>query len=154
MQTSLHVKKLSALFVSVALFAGCGQDSAKTADDKTNEQTASESTSSSSESSVAIAAGLGAVKASTNTPLPVTEQVLAAAQQNDFRLLATSGRSITIPGLSEEEAAYANKNCGVKLLPSMGDVIKSPEQREQRKKTLAHMKKYNQEMIKMCKKLV
>lgn len=91
------------------------------------------------------------IKASTNEQLSIVDKVELAAKNNDFRLLATSGRSVSIPGLSAEDVEFGNKNCGIKLLPSMGDVIRSDEQRAQRKKTLEYMKSYNKEMIKRCK---
>ena len=149
MQDLQRFKQFGIISLAFTTLVSCGQQN-----DKVQDETTVKNTKAVTKESATIDIALAGVKASTNGALSIKEQVLAAAKKNDFRLLATSGRSISIPGLSAEEAEYANKNCGVKLLPSMGDVIKSKKQREQRKETYQHMQAYNKEMIKLCKRLV
>ncbi len=80
----------------------------------------------------------------------IDADVAMAISNNDYRLLATSGRRITFPGISNDDFDFAEKNCGKNILASMGDVVKSDEQRAARTEKLKYMKAYNQAMFKIC----
>ncbi len=94
---------------------------------------------------------------------------LAVAEQ-DLRLLATSGRRTTFPGIDQQGYDFVNKHCGKKFMVGTGDVLSldSPEesdspdksvkslsiedQREQRKQQVQFMSAYNVRMFVLCQK--
>ncbi|WP_448548892.1 hypothetical protein [Thalassotalea fusca] len=82
---------------------------------------------------------------------PVDTEVFQARKNNDFRVYGTSGRNITIPGISSEDRSFAVEQCGIKFMKGTGDVIKTPEQRQERKEKVAYMKSYNQRIFVLCK---
>jgi len=88
------------------------------------------------------------------TPLPTAkvEQAIALAKQNkDYRFLATSGRSTTLPGIDVSRFQTLIELCGKKYSSAAGDVITSEEQRGQRKKLVNFMRQYNEQMLVICR---
>ncbi|NRA59438.1 MAG: hypothetical protein HRU25_00715 [Psychrobium sp.] len=78
-------------------------------------------------------------------------ELTKAVAAQDYRLYATSGRRVLIPGLNNEEMAVGKQRCGIKFMKDVGDVIKSASQRELRKETVRYMTSYNLRMVKLCK---
>ena len=81
----------------------------------------------------------------------ITEAITLAKQNKDYRLLATSGRSTSIPGVDMRDFQTLIKLCGKKYNPEAGDVITSAEQRGERKKQLDFMRQYNEQMLVICR---
>ena len=81
----------------------------------------------------------------------VNELIQEAKETGDTRLLATSGRKTTIPGLSQEEISKVELCGGYRYFKNTGDEITSQEQRESRKFSVEVMTEYNQIMLKNCK---
>jgi len=86
---------------------------------------------------------------STNLPEP-QNAVEEARSNNDYRLYAFKGRRMTVPGLTPEQQQKAQEMCGTKLMEGTGDVIKTPEDREQRKTKLKFATEYNRLMFTSC----
>ena len=81
------------------------------------------------------------------------KQALFAAKQNkDYRLLVTSGRSISVPGVQSADYQAVLALCGKNYNSAVGDVIKSPQQRLERKKQIEFMRQYNEKMVVICQK--
>lgn len=70
---------------------------------------------------------------------------------NDYRILATSGRRTTYPGVDVSEYDFVKSKCEDRFMPETSDAIKSPEDREARRKIENYMKLYNQRMLVHCK---
>lgn len=85
---------------------------------------------------------------------PVSEDVqkaLAFATENkDYRLLVTSGRNMSIPGVKSSDYQTVIELCGKKYNPKAGDVLTSEEQRTARKKEINYMRQYNEQMLNIC----
>ena len=80
----------------------------------------------------------------------VMELIKSAEESGDKRFLATSGRRVTFPGISEEEE-YKVKLCGgYRFMEETGDVISNEKQRENRKQTIEIMAEFNRYMLKHC----
>ena len=78
-------------------------------------------------------------------------KALALAKENkDYRLLVTSGRSMSIPGVKASDYQAMIELCGKKYSSAAGDVIASEEQRLERKKLVDFMRHYNEEMLTIC----
>jgi len=75
-----------------------------------------------------------------------------AIANKDFRFFATSGRRITLPGVIENEKELLISQCGVKFMPDTGDVLKSEQQRMERKLKVVYMTEYNQRIMRSCRK--
>lgn len=82
----------------------------------------------------------------------LNEALTLAKKQKDFRLMATSGRSITIPGVKSSDYQAMIELCGTKYSSGTGDVITSENQRAERKKLVNYMKKYNEQILILCQK--
>lgn len=80
----------------------------------------------------------------------LSEAITRAKQNNDYRLLVTSGRSINVPGIKASEYQTVLELCGKKYSSAAGDVITSEEQREERKKLVDFMRQYNEQMLVIC----
>jgi len=81
----------------------------------------------------------------------LSKAIALAKQNKDYRLLATSGRSTSIPGVDMRNSQTLIKLCGKKYNPEVGDVITSAEQRVERKKHLDFMRQYNEQMLVICR---
>ncbi len=78
-------------------------------------------------------------------------KAIALARKNkDYRLLVTSGRSISIPGVKSSDYQAVIVLCGKKYNSAVGDVITSEEQRLARKKEVNYMRQYNKQMLVIC----
>jgi hypothetical protein len=80
----------------------------------------------------------------------VTQAIALAKSNKDYRLMVTSGRSISIPGVDSSDYNAVIELCGKKYSPEAGDVIRSEAQREARKKVVIFMQQYNEQMIAIC----
>lgn len=84
--------------------------------------------------------------------LQVEQDIQQAIVDNDYRLYGFQGRRMTLPGISPEQTDDVAKRCGYKLMEGTGDVLKSEQQREQRRKKLEYATLYNQKMLLLCDK--
>lgn len=92
---------------------------------------------------------------SDKSSLEAVKQALALANQHkDYRLLVTSGRNMSIPGVKPTDYQMAIELCGKKYNPKVGDVITSEEQRLARKKEISFMRQYNEQMLIVCQEIV
>jgi hypothetical protein len=80
----------------------------------------------------------------------VRQAIMLAKQNKDYRLLVTSGRSPSVPGVDVSNFQILIELCGKKYNPAAGDVITSQEQRVTRKKQVAFMRQYNEQMLVVC----
>tara|TARA_R110002050_G_scaffold191693_1_gene326487 strand:+ start:682 stop:1074 length:393 start_codon:yes stop_codon:yes gene_type:complete len=80
----------------------------------------------------------------------VKQALMLAIENKDYRLLVTSGRSMSIPGVKSSDYKAAIALCGKKYSPTTGDVITSEEQRMTRKKDVNFMRQYNEKMLTIC----
>lgn len=80
------------------------------------------------------------------------EAIALAKQNKDYRLLVTSGRSMSIPGVNASDYQTLLALCGKKYNSATGDVIKSQAQRLERKKQIEFMRQYNEQMVAICQK--
>lgn len=80
------------------------------------------------------------------------EAIAIAKQNKDYRLLVTSGRSMSIPGVNGSDYQTLLELCGKKYNSATGDVIKSQAQRLERKKQIEFMRQYNEQMVAICQK--
>ena len=78
------------------------------------------------------------------------DAITLARKNNDYRLLVTSGRSMSIPGVKASNYEAMIKRCGKKYSPNAGDVITSEDQRLARKKLVDFMRYYNEKMLIIC----
>ena len=78
------------------------------------------------------------------------EAIALAKQNKDYRLLATSGRSVSIPGVDGSNFRTLIELCGKNYSAGAGDVITSQEQRLARKKLVDYMRQYNEQMLVIC----
>ena len=81
----------------------------------------------------------------------VQQAITLATENKDYRLLATSGRNTSIPGIKSTEYQMAIELCGKKHNPITGDVITSEDQRSARKKEINFMRQYNEQMLTICR---
>lgn len=87
--------------------------------------------------------------------LEAVKQAIALAKHHkDYRLLVTSGRNMSIPGVKPADYEMAIELCGKKYNPKVGDVIASEEQRLARKKEISFMRHYNEQMLMICKEIL
>ena len=82
--------------------------------------------------------------------ITVEQAIANAIASKDFRLYATSGRRITLPGIAESEFTALKTQCGVKFTEGTGDVIRSASQREQRTQVVHYMTSFNVLMKALC----
>ena len=82
----------------------------------------------------------------------LTEALARAQKNNDYRLLVTSGRNMTIPGVKASEYQALLALCGKKYVTGVGDVITSETQRIVRKQRIEYMRLYNEQIIQICHK--
>ncbi|MDK1288356.1 hypothetical protein [Pseudoalteromonas umbrosa] len=82
----------------------------------------------------------------------VSDAIEHAVEKNDFRLYATTGRRPVFPGLEQLDFEELKSLCGLKYLPSSGDVIKSEQAKQQRLKQYEFAKSYNLKIYARCRK--
>ncbi|TNF86895.1 MAG: hypothetical protein EP300_12115 [Gammaproteobacteria bacterium] len=66
-----------------------------------------------------------------------------AIKKGDFRLLGIATRSVTIPGVSQEESLKYEEACGVQLIEGISDVVRSDEHLRLMQKARSYALKYN-----------
>ncbi len=71
-------------------------------------------------------------------------------KNKDYRLWATSGRNVGLPGINANNFTTLIELCGKKYNPETGDVITSQEQRLVRKQQIEFMRQYNKKMLMVC----
>ncbi len=81
----------------------------------------------------------------------LTQALVTAEQAQDYRLLVTATRGVSIPGLEQKDYHAAIALCGKKYMPQTGDVITTEQDRVERKKALAYMRQYNEKMWLLCR---
>ena len=81
----------------------------------------------------------------------VSDAVQTAKKNKDYRFLATSGRSTTVPGVDLNSFQTLIELCGIKYSSAAGDVIRSPEQRLARKEHVDFMRQYNEKILVICR---
>lgn len=86
------------------------------------------------------------------SPSEANNDVLLAEENKDYRILATSGRRVTYPGIAVEKYDWVHKYCGRKFMPTTGDAITSTKQRNQRVQQIEYMRLYNEKMLLICKR--
>jgi hypothetical protein len=81
-------------------------------------------------------------------------EVVTAIQQalanDDYRLLHSKGRRIVVPGFEQIELSLLESQCGIKPMTISSDVMKSSEQKIQRKAQYAFAKQFNQMIYAKC----
>jgi hypothetical protein len=80
----------------------------------------------------------------------LNDALTTSVKNQDFRLLITSTRSLNIPGVDPNHYDVMVELCGTKYIPSAGDVIKSENQRMERKKLINYMRQYNEKILILC----
>lgn len=80
----------------------------------------------------------------------VERAIEQALNKHDFRLYASTGRNLILPGISGGGRKKALALCGHKPMKGSGDVIKQEKQRGEMKKKFAFMAEYNRRMLAIC----
>ena len=80
----------------------------------------------------------------------VNKDIQRAAAKSDYRLLAFSGRRVTIPGVESTEKDSAQRLCGVDYLRG-GGAVDTDADRILLNKAFDYAFEYNREMLKHCK---
>lgn len=73
-----------------------------------------------------------------------------AIANQDYRLLAISGRGSVLPGIAASQAKQVKQQCRYKFMSGMGDVIKGDVQRKWWKKGYQYAKDYNALVLGYC----
>ncbi len=74
-----------------------------------------------------------------------------AVKQNDLRLLGLATRSVTIPGVDEDDSLKYEERCGVQLIEGISDVVRSDEHLRLMQKARSYALKYNAVIKQYCK---
>ena len=77
-------------------------------------------------------------------------ELVLAKQTEDYRLLVTTARKIVVPGIKKSIIKRAIALCGKKYMNNTGDVIRTKDDRNKRKKILHYMQQYNEKMWLLC----
>ncbi len=80
----------------------------------------------------------------------LNKAIALAVKNKDYRLLVTSGRSMSVPGIKASDYQTMIELCGKKYSSGTGDVITSENQRLERKKLVNYMRQYNEQMLILC----
>lgn len=73
-----------------------------------------------------------------------------AMSRKDYRILVTSGRRRTAPGISVTLQDKAMEICGTNIISLVSDVIKNSAERTKRQLHYEYMQHYNVEIFPMC----
>ena len=68
---------------------------------------------------------------------------IQAVKQNDLRLLGLANRSVTIPGVNQQDMLKYEESCGVQLIEGISDVVRSDEHLRLMQKARSYALKYN-----------
>ena len=80
----------------------------------------------------------------------ITKAITLAKKNKDYRLMVTSGRNMSIPGINSSDYKEVVELCGKKYSSGVGDVITSEKQRLTRRKEVDFMREYNEQMLVIC----
>jgi len=81
------------------------------------------------------------------------EQALEdAIATKDYRLYGLVGRRVVLPGLENKNVKEIKKRCGIRLLSGTGDVLKSSQDRENRRINYQFAEKINAKLYELCLK--
>ena len=75
-----------------------------------------------------------------------------AKLEKDYRLFATKGRRVTLPGIDNEQFENAKSTCGIKHLKNSGDVLRNEQDKENRRLNFQFAKEFNQVIYSLCLK--
>jgi hypothetical protein len=85
--------------------------------------------------------------------LPNVVQAINEAKANqDHRLMYTLSRNPVIPGFENKSFSALKKQCGIKPTHGTGDVIKSPNDKQERRIKYQFAKEFNTKMYTICQK--
>lgn len=82
----------------------------------------------------------------------IANDIKKAVAEKDFRLYVTSGRRVTIVGIEATQHQFVQQKCGTKPHGNTGDVLRSAEDKTQRKQLNSYLVAYNQKMLDICQK--
>ena len=82
----------------------------------------------------------------------IINDVEQAIAEKEYRLWASAGRQVRVPGIAIEHQEHAMKVCGYRFMPAMTDVIRNDKERAERAAKHEYMATYNQYMLKHCQK--
>lgn len=82
----------------------------------------------------------------------VTEEVRQAIEAKDYRLYATTGRRVVLPGIVPEQMEQVKQQCGYKKVDDYKDNYSSVDEREKLAAKRDYAKQYNQIMLAHCQK--
>jgi hypothetical protein len=95
--------------------------------------------------------GVGPIKtAESALDNEISTAIQRALANDDYRLLHSKGRRIVVPGFEQIELSLLESQCGIKPMANSSDVMKSVEQKIQRKTQYAFAKQFNQVMHAKC----
>jgi hypothetical protein len=75
---------------------------------------------------------------------------LKAIEQKDFRLLVTSGRGSSAPGIPFDLMTAMMERCGTKFIEGSTDMLRGEEHKDMMLKALEYAKIYNKTIVKHC----
>lgn len=75
-----------------------------------------------------------------------------AISANDYRLYGLAGRRVVLPGLENKNVKEIKKRCGIRILSGTGDVLKSSQDRENRRLNYQFAVKINEKLYALCLK--
>lgn len=78
------------------------------------------------------------------------DELKQAKAAQDFRLYATKGRRIIIPGLTKSQLIQAKESCGLKYIVDSGDVLRSTADKEKYLSSYKFAIAYNKTMFIYC----
>ena len=73
-----------------------------------------------------------------------------AIKTGDLRLLGLATRSVTIPGVDEDNSLKYEERCGVQLIEGISDVVRSDEHLRLMQKARSYALKYNAVIKQHC----
>jgi hypothetical protein len=83
----------------------------------------------------------------------LNKSLALAIKKQDYRLLATSTRGLSIPGVNPNNYQTMVQLCGKKYI-AVGDVITSEYQRKEHKKVINYMRQYNERILIFCQEKI
>ena len=73
-----------------------------------------------------------------------------AIKQNDLRMLGLATRTVSIPGIEEDEVLQYEEACGVQLIEGISDVVRSDEHLRLMQKARSYALRYNNIIKQYC----
>jgi hypothetical protein len=78
------------------------------------------------------------------------QAALKAIEDKDFRLMVTSGRGSSAPGIPADLMSAMMQRCGTKFIEGSTDTLRGEEHKDMMLKALEYAKIYNKTIIKHC----